>query len=344
MKNGVKTKNRPPLWRLLVEELLLTGLVLCVFALFHHVIPDWKVRQQGIGAPIGTVERNEAELPAPSNETGEELEAQEPETLADRFAEQFAPEPVWTENSYRSPRIAVTVTEYANPEAFPRLTYYVADIYVADIECFRVGFPEGATYDTGEQIAAYNNAILAVNGDSMLVQHSGLLIRNGEIYNDSPNGGDLCVLYYDGTIETYGPGTYTSEEILEKEPFHSWQFGPTLLDGEGKPLEEFNISMELTYAHPRTALGYYEPGHYCLVVVDGRNPGHSDGAELQVLAEIMSSLGCRQAYNLDGGASSMMVFHGATVNLPAKTGPGNNERYINDMLILTEPGEGEDQG
>ena len=346
MERRAKRKKQPPVWKLLVEQVLLTGLVLCVFALFHHVIPDWRVRQEGIGAPVGTVERA-GQTPEPTAAAQEETEGETasestpeptPDTWETRFAGQFAAEPVWEENSYRSPHISVTVTEYANTEAFPNLTYYVADIYITDIECFRVGFPDGSTYDTGERIAAFNNGVVAVNGDSMLVHHSGLLIRNGEIYNNTPNSGDLCVLYYDGTMETYSPGTYTEEEILAKGPFHSWQFGPTLLDGEGQPLEEFNISRELQSAHPRTAIGYYEPGHYCFVVVDGRSPGHSDGAEMRALAELMSGLGCRQAYNLDGGASSMMIFRGEVYNSPC-----NGGRYINDMLVISEPvKEGED--
>ena len=42
-RSGAKKKPAAqpllPLWKLLVQQLLLTGLVLCVFALFHHVLP-----------------------------------------------------------------------------------------------------------------------------------------------------------------------------------------------------------------------------------------------------------------------------------------------------------------
>ncbi|MBR5095012.1 MAG: phosphodiester glycosidase family protein, partial [Oscillospiraceae bacterium] len=96
---------------------------------------------------------------------------------------------------------------------------------------------------------------------------------------------------------------------------------------------------ELRPVHPRTAIGYYEPGHYCFVVVDGRQWGHSDGAEIADLARLMESLGCTLAYNLDGGASSMMIFHGKTVDKPS-----NGGRYINDMLIITEPADGAEEG
>ena len=53
-----------------------------------------------------------------------------------RFAEHFSEEPVWTKTEYSSPNIAVTVTEYKHPEAYPEMTYYVADVYIADISSF----------------------------------------------------------------------------------------------------------------------------------------------------------------------------------------------------------------
>ncbi len=363
-------RKSPEVWRLLLGQLVLTALVLLVFALFHHVIPDWKARQLGAVEPVGRVEPSSppqtaepvASTPASASlapqeslppegqsaiETGApegteepqetEAPAELPDTWQTRFAEHFSGEIILSEYSYVSPTLSVTVTEYAHPEKYPRLTYYVADCYITDISSFRVGFPSGSTYDSGERIAAVNEAVLAINGDSMLVQHTGLLIRNGDIYSQTPTGGDLCLMFSDGSMEVCGPNTYTVEEILAKAPLHAWQFGPSLLDENGQPLESFNISRELLDYHPRTAMGYYEPGHYCFVVVEGRNPSRSDGAQMATLAQIMSDLGCRLAYNLDGGASSMMVLNGKTLNYTAKTGVNQGDRYINDMVILVEP-------
>ena len=346
---------------LILGQILLMGLVLCIFALFHHVIPRWR-QENGEGpVPIGTVQRQGQPSPSPvplqdndpatASGAGEEPAAETaaepeevPETWQTRFAEHFSEEPVWTKNEYSSPNIAVTVTEYKHPEAYPEMTYYVADVYIADISSFVIGFPQYATYDDPHRIVKNYDGVIAINSDEMLVQQSGgLLIRNGEIYSDLDNGGDLCVLYYDGSMETYIGGSFTAEDILEKEPLHSWQFGPALLDENGLPLEEFNITAELTGTHPRTALGYYEPGHYCFVVIDGRDPPRSKGADIWELAEILSGLGCKQAYNLDGGASSMILFRGETVNTPLRTGQKLTDRFLNDMIIITEP-KGEEQG
>jgi hypothetical protein len=72
--------------------------------------------------------------------------------------------------------------------------------------------------------------------------------------------------------------------------------------------------------HPRTALGFDDTGAWLLlVVVDGRQPGLSEGATLYELAEILKARGCSQSINLDGGGSSIMLVQE----------PGNGVRTVN---------------
>jgi len=60
--------------------------------------------------------------------------------------------------------------------------------------------------------------------------------------------------------------------------------------------------------HPRTAVGLDESGRYLtLAVVDGRQKGISEGMSEHELAELMKSLGCWDALNLDGGGSSILM-------------------------------------
>jgi exopolysaccharide biosynthesis protein len=60
--------------------------------------------------------------------------------------------------------------------------------------------------------------------------------------------------------------------------------------------------------HPRTAVGLDESGRYLtLAVVDGRQKGISEGMSEHELAELMKSLGCWDALNLDGGGSSVLM-------------------------------------
>lgn len=76
-----------------------------------------------------------------------------------------------------------------------------------------------------------------------------------------------------------------------------------LLDGEIPadildPADSLNTSRE-----PRTMLGTKD-GKLFIVVVDGRQPGHSEGLTLAEGAKYLQSLGADQAINMDGGGSS----------------------------------------
>ncbi|MBD5401254.1 phosphodiester glycosidase family protein [bacterium] len=71
--------------------------------------------------------------------------------------------------------------------------------------------------------------------------------------------------------------------------------------------------------NPRTAIGYTENNDLILVAVDGRE-GSSIGLTLVELANLMKSLGCTNAINLDGGGSTVMYVKGQIVNQPHQPG------------------------
>jgi len=86
--------------------------------------------------------------------------------------------------------------------------------------------------------------------------------------------------------------------------------------------------------HPRTALGFDDTATWLLlVVVDGRQPGFSEGVWLYELARILQLQGCSQSINLDGGGSSIMLIQESgkevrTVNSPS----GGAQRPLPVML------------
>ena len=249
--------------------------------------------------------------------------------LAEKFADRFTENVTVTENSYSSPDISITVDEVKEDN----LTYYVADIYVRDIDCFRTALA-GDTYGSGfrdsiEDMAALNNALLAVNGDYYGNTNEGVVIRNGVIYRANPTDCDVCVLYYDGSMKVMPGSSFSVEEAVEDGAWQAWTFGPALLDANGDPITAFASTNRIINANPRTAIGYYEPGHYCLVVVDGR--GESSGISLSRLSRLFDQLGCTAAYNLDGGNSSIMVWGNEVINNPSGGG-----RESSDALLIAE--------
>ena len=249
--------------------------------------------------------------------------------ISDKFADKYTDTVIVTENSYSSPNISVTVTE----ETLGQTTYYLADIYVRDITCFRTALANN-TYGSGfrdsiEDMALLNNALLAVNGDYYGNTNEGVVIRNGVIYRANSTNCDVCVLYYDGTMRVMPGSSFSVEEAVEQGAWQAWTFGPALLNTDGSVLTSFASTNRIISANPRTAIGYYEPGHYCLVVVDGR--GESAGITLPDLSRLFYDLGCRAAYNLDGGNSSVMVWNNEVINNPSGGG-----RESSDALLIAE--------
>ena len=81
--------------------------------------------------------------------------------------------------------------------------------------------------------------------------------------------------------------------------------------------------------HPRTAVGLDATRtKLILLVVDGRKPGVAVGMSYAELAAELIRLGCQQAFNLDGGGSSVMAIR------EPKTG---------EYKILNEPSDGRER-
>ena len=321
---------------MIIQDVLLTGLILCVFAFFHHVQPRLSALSRSQSSPTPAVQTAPVISPARETEPGQKEEP-EPETWGERFAEHFSEEIQTGENFYKSPNVSVTVETVEQELNGHFQRWYVADIYVRDISSFSA-YVENGSYESylttpALELAELAGAIVSINGDYCNAQaQSGFFVRNGTAYQqDQLPRCDIAVLYTDGSLETYAPGEYTAEEILEREPWQLWKFGPELLDENGQPLESFNTSSAIEAANPRSALGYYEPGHYCFVVSEGRLSDGGYGLTMAELARIFSDLGCKRAYNLDGGDSACMVFNGEVCNIRS------GQRELGDILLIKEP-------
>ncbi len=96
--------------------------------------------------------------------------------------------------------------------------------------------------------------------------------------------------------------------------------------------EKFQLTDFVEKQHPRTAVGVTEEGILLLVTVDGRQ-AVSQGVSLFQMAEIMKTLGAKNAINLDGGGSTTMTIGGVTVNSPSD---GKLRALANGLLVFGE--------
>lgn len=69
--------------------------------------------------------------------------------------------------------------------------------------------------------------------------------------------------------------------------------------------------------HPRTAMGYTADGKLIILMTEGRNPGIAEGMTLLQQAQVLQSLGCVEALNLDGGGSSCLLLNGKETIKPS---------------------------
>ena len=343
-----------PVWAVMLIDALMVGVILLIFATFHHVLPaiiSEMERREALRNQPEVVETQPIETEAPTDapevtevptqEPTESTEPTEPKTEWQiKFAEHFSDEVVWTENSYKSPNVSITVETISTGEGNDKQTYHVADIYIASMENFGAYTANGEMRYFGTQnvieMSEESQALIAISGDFITYQKGGFLIRNGEVYAETTNNVSICVLFPDGTIETYDAKGYDIEEIKSRDPIHVWSFGPVLLDENGKVRDSYDMPTAVSYSNPRSAIGYYEPGHYCFIVVDGRQTGYSKGMSIPELAALFEELGCTNAYNLDGGGSAVMVFNHQRFSKQSN----GSDRKLGDILLICESGSG----
>lgn len=92
-----------------------------------------------------------------------------------------------------------------------------------------------------------------------------------------------------------------------------------------------------TNANPRTVMGIKPDGSLILYVLDGRQPGFSEGMGLTDTAKHLVDLGCSTVVNMDGGGSSTIAVREGGINSRAviKNSPsGKRQRQVTNGLLL----------
>lgn len=255
-------------------------------------------------------------------------------TPSPKFAGKYTDEVIESENSYTSPDISYTWYSVYDKDSYSEeVTYYVVDIYVKDATVIKTGFASGSfksmAYRSMQFVSDRVGAVIAISGDYARARDTGLVIRNGEVLRTKLDPRrDVGVLYKDGTFKTYLAREVPLEDILASDPWQSWCFGPSLLDENGHAKSRFNT--DVGKMNPRAVFGYYEPGHYCFVLVDGRQEKYSMGMNMSELSSLMESLGCTSAINLDGGLTAQLSWRGKLINHPLRY------RELHDIIYIGE--------
>lgn len=234
---------------------------------------------------------------------------------------------------YSDSKTSITLKQYREYDS----NIYVADVTVSDASDLKTALANN-TYgrnitDTTSDMAANNNAVLAINGDYYGARQSGYVIRNGKLYRDTSGNRDALVIQKNGEFKFVSESETSASDLLQEGALQVFSFGPVLLNnGEVSVGENDEVGMAMA-SNPRTAIGYLGNNHYVFVVSDGRT-SESAGLSLYELASFMKELGVKDAYNLDGGGSSTMVFKGEIINNPTTSGRSGEERAVSDIVYI----------
>ena len=250
---------------------------------------------------------------------------------SERLMDRFSYTGVKTElnGGYRSENVSITVSSGEMGDS----RYHLADICVQDLTCLVTAFSQGefggSAATVQQMFDSIDGGLVAMNGDYYTQHYYGPVIRNGETYVDHvTRDWDLAVLLTSGELKTYDYRVLTKDALASMSVYQTWVFGPSLLDEAGHAKTKFRSAVQA--ANPRSVLGYYEPGHYAFLTVDGRTK-ESKGVTMQELSQLCEDLGFARAYNLDGGRSSVLLGVNGFINDPYRGG-----RTSSDIIAIRE--------
>jgi hypothetical protein len=197
----------------------------------------------------------------------------------------------------------------------------------------------------GVQIAVNASAFRPFRKEAgELMDVVGLAAVRGDLYSEADERFGALFVSRDGRITLKGPPLPT-DNVWHVVP----GFRMLLDDGQVVVSPEVARS-KFGGLNPRTAVGTDPTGRKLwLAVVDGRQPGASEGITLVELATLFECLGAWDALNLDGGGSTTLVLERrdathTVVNTPVGRGAPGTLRQVANNLGLYLPGTGPSAG
>lgn len=157
----------------------------------------------------------------------------------------------------------------------------------------------------------------------------GAIIQNGQFIWTHPGGsGQLIGFTNEGKLWLTNDDPMTA---ISKGMVDAVEFGPNLIVN-GKVAKIHGDGGWGTA--PRTVIAQRRDGIVLFLIIEGRLPGYSIGANMTDVIEILLRYGAYNAANLDGGASSTMAVNGKLFNRPSAGGEYGG-RTVSNAFIVT---------
>ena len=212
---------------------------------------------------------------------------------------------------------------------------YVNIAHPSQLRTATAGKPTSSRVALISSMAEKNNAVIAVNANYMSNDpvKTSFEYRMGERIRARLNRTkDLLIIDQNADFHLFIKSNKNEVAAFQNaglQIINAFTFGPALVK-DGVLLE---MDQEYGYnphgKEPRMAIGQIGPLYYVIVHAEGRTRD-SEGVTHQELANFMFDIGCQQAFNLDGGNSSTLVFNGGYYQNKTK----DNERAQSDMIYF----------
>ncbi len=157
---------------------------------------------------------------------------------------------------------------------------------------------------------------------------SGIIIQNGELKTGNTSG-SYKIVGIDANNKMIVSNSMTYSKMKQLNIQSAVSFGPVIILNGNKTIYSGDGGWGI---QPRTAIGQRKDGTILMLVIDGRQAG-SLGATLKNVQDIFLKYDAYNAFNLDGGASSTMVFDSKLINNPSDI---MGERYVPSAFIITK--------
>lgn len=223
---------------------------------------------------------------------------------------------------------------------------WIVDIRIGDASQLRTVAADGFDKKTlmpAEVIAERVNAVVAFNGDYYISRmDDGFHLRQGTFFRDKLKGRwDVLLIDEDGDFHpVHLPGrNELSDTVDGKKVINAFCFGPILVEDGEIVLDQMK---NFTYLKPdeyysRLAICQVGPLHY-KVILTTMEQSYALGLPLKAFAQLCKDEGAVVAYNLDGGYSTTLYFHGTRLNNQYKV----NFRDIPDIFYFASAWDGGD--
>jgi hypothetical protein len=193
----------------------------------------------------------------------------------------------------------------------------------------------------GATIAKRVNAVFAINGDYFSAKNNvGYVARQGKVYRTRCIGEhDVLIIDENGDLHILEAATNKDIENIDYTPINGFTFGPGLVINGVKRTTFPNHNNGPYIAAQRMCLAQIGPLEYLCISCEGPEDPGSVGLNLEQFTEVVYNLGNTthegieigpiiNAYNLDGGSSTTMVFQNKKINAPKNP----KKRPLNDII------------